>query len=437
MTLIVGNSESRLEGLNAAQFKDLKSLLSYTVGVPGSYAVKRFGPQRKYLIDRRGTFASGLLPTVSAWIHRQGLHTNLKVINSRAKPLQLHKLFDGRFEHTPYEAQTAAIDAAKLHHRGVIVAPTGSGKSLIISLLVQAFQVRTLIIVPNLELKRQLTSSLKAVFGTLKNITVQNIDNSHLFDSSDYDMLIIDEAHHAAASTYRKLNKKAWRGIYYRFCLTATPFRSKDEEQMLLQSIIGDVIYRIEYQTAVDHGFIVPLEAYYIDIPPCKAAHTQYAQAYKELIVNDPKRNEQIHRILLRLHANKISSLCLVKEIAHGDILSDNLAFPFVSGQNDERHLITKFIEGKVKTLISTTGVMGEGVDTKPCEFVIIATPVKSRNLFMQMVGRAFRRHPHKVSAKVILLRDNSHKWFKSAFREQCKILQEEYDVTPLQLELD
>ena len=67
---------------------------------------------------------------------------------------------------------------------------------------------------------------------------------------------------------------------------------------------------------------------------------------------------------------------------------------------------------------------------------IILAGLGKSKNAFMQQCGRGVRRYGDKQSAKIIIFRDASHKWSLAHFKEQVKILQEEYGVTPAKLEV-
>ncbi len=435
--LVVGNSISRVSGLSDKEFSQLKELMSYTLNPKAQYYSHSFGPGKKSLINKKGEFPSGLLYMMLAYLETKQ-HT---IVDNRIVPVST-STFNRTSTHTPRRDQTHAVFACTHASRGIVVMPTGTGKSFTMALLIGALNLRTLIVVPSLELKRQLTESLTEIFGEEAldcGITVENIDSRTLPSRRNYDCLIIDEAHHSAAKTYRELNKKAWGGIFHRFFFTATPFRSQDEENLLLESICGQVIYRLDYQDAVKSGQIVPIEAFYLEVPKTKKdkEYASYAAAYSDLITNNEARNSIIQQSLVNLTRSGISTLCLVKEIAHGDTLASDGAFHLVTGQNDQRYLITDFCDRKVTTLIGTTGVLGEGVDTRPCECVIIASPVKSRNLFMQMVGRSFRRYPGKESAIIILIKDNSHKWFKSAFKEQVKILAEEYGVVPQKLTLD
>lgn len=444
LKLMIGNSTCQLEGLDLTQHKELKDILSYLPDA-GGYQVHSFRAQKRTLLGKRGDFPTGLLYLVKEYL-KDKQHSRHDI---RRAPVALQSNFEMSLIHTPYPEQNDAAEACKKFGRGIVTAPTGVGKSVICALIINKLKVRTLVVVPSLELKRQLTETLKSTFLSQKvgsisdkaSIAVENVDaldtNVQL---KDYDCVIIDEFHHSGASTYRKLNKKAWDGIYYKFGLTATPFRSQDNERLLLESVLSQVIYKIDYRTAVSKGYIVPLEAYYVEIPKTiiKGNQSSWPSMYSELVVNNEIRNDIIYDILLKLHVNNISTLCLVKEIQHGKNIIYNDIKYFAHGDNlDTPFLIQLFNNTKLKVLIGTTGVIGEGVDTRPCEYVIIAGLGKSKNAFMQQVGRAFRIYPGKVSAKIILISDKSHKWTKAHYKTQLKILQEEYGVEANRIVLD
>lgn len=267
-------------------------------------------------------------------------------------------------------------------------------------------------------------------------IAVENVDaldpNKLLVG---YNCVIIDEFHHSAAKTYRKLNTKAWKNVYHRFGMTATAFRSKDEEKLLLESVLSEVIYEVNYQTAVYKRYIVPMEAYYIDLPKQTVKGETWAQVYNELVVNNSHRNDIIVGILECAPKQLGPTLCLVKEIAHGNKISVKSKVSFANGQSSDcTDLIKGFNNGQLMSLIGTTGVLGEGVDSRPAELIIIAGLGKSKNAFMQQCGRGFRRYPGKESCKIILFRDPSHKWTIKHFNAQKKYLLEEYGVVPVKI---
>jgi superfamily II DNA or RNA helicase len=439
--LTIGNSECSIEGLDRQQDKDLRNLLSYTPDPSTAFFSGGF-VRKQCLMDKRGNFPTGLLYLVYEFL--QGVKFSKKDLRTRPDSSLMD--FPMKLTHEPYPEQKSAAEACYKHSRGIVTAPTGTGKSVIAALIIGRLKVRTLVVVPSLELKRQLRETLSATFPTVNvgglddsaDIAVENVDSLDAGEElHSYDCVIIDEFHHSGAKTYRKLNKKAWKNIYYKFGLTATPFRSQENERLLLESVLSKVIYRVDYQKAVKNGYIVPMEAYYYDLPKRDVEGYTWQQVYKELIVNNELRNRIIAELLKLLASSKMSTLCLVKEIQHGDNIASLTGCGFANGLNeDTQMLIAGFNKAKLTVLVGTTGVIGEGVDTKPAEFIIIAGLGKSKNAFMQQVGRGFRVYPGKQSCKIILFRDPSHKWTIAHFKAQVKYLRDEYGIEPVKLPL-
>lgn len=432
--LTVGNSLCKITGINTKEYNELRELLSYSEDPAAAFYRKSWKSGKRYLIDKKGNFPTGLLYIVEDYLKLPPE----QVYDQRWKPTHLLSL-PMQMLQVPYEEQIQAAEAASQHHRGIIVAPTGVGKSLITALIIARLRVRTLVVVPSLELKRQLSQSLFEWFGqdALQHISVQNVDALDPTKKAEVDLVIIDEFHHSGAKTYRMLNQKAWSGVYYKIGLTATPFRSQDHERLLLESVLSRTIYKVDYKSAVSKGYIVPMEAYYVDVPPQAVEGRTWAQVYSQLVVNNVPRNKIINELLSRFYDNNLKTLCLVKEIRHGELLTNISGAGFANGQDGaSADLIAGFNAGKLTCLIGTTGVLGEGVDIKPAEYIIIAGLGKSKNAFMQQVGRGFRRHGSKETCKVIIFRDTSHKWTLAHFKEQCKILKSEYGIVPRRLEV-
>lgn len=433
VVITLGNSYSSISGLSVEAFKELRKELSYSTDAQAAYFAGGFA-RIKYLLDKRGSFPSGLLSRVTRFLRS-------KAIVYQIKDSRLYKPYtrnNGLKPHiTPYVAQDTALTNALKYGSGCISMPTGSGKSLVIALIASTLNLKTLVVCPTLEIKSQLIEGFKAVLKDASNITVENIDSRRLKTLKGYDCLIIDEAHHSAAKTYHTLNKTAWKDIYWRFCLTATPFRNQTEETLLFEAIAGKVIYKLSYREAVEQKFIVPIESYYIEVPKQDTDAYSWQQVYKELVVNNDSRNTLIAGLVESLKAAEASTLCLVKEIAHGKLLSEMTGIPFANGQDeDTKAYIKQFNAGKIKSLIGTTGVLGEGIDSKPCEYVIIAGLGKAKSAFMQQVGRSVRVYGEKESGKVILILDRSHKFTLKHFKMQTKILKEEYGSVSIKLEI-
>lgn len=432
ITIRIDNSYSRLIGLSADQEKAIKNLLSYTVGSYASYYSGGFGPQKKSLLTKGGVFPSGLLRRVLSYLLNASIAfeiQDIRVIPPKGTKTSLIG------DKALYEAQEKAVSAAIKHGRGTISMPTGTGKSRVIASIIAELNVKSLIIVPNIEIKQQLTETFKKVLSKDIKYRIENIDNPRLKNMNDYECLIIDEAHHVASRTYHKLNKSAWNSATYRFFTTATPFRTDEEETLLFEAIAGEVVYKLDYIEAITKGYIVPVESFYVDVPKQAVEGYSWAEVYSELVVNNKVRNGIIATLLQQLSGE--STLCLVKEIKHGEILSDLTGIRFASGADESsREYAKEFKDGEIKQLIATEGLMGEGTDTVPCEYVVIAGLGKAKSAFMQKVGRSVRNYPGKDTAKVIIFRDTSHKWTKSHFNTQKKILIDEYCSDPIKLEL-
>lgn len=441
MKLTIDNSQCQITDFTPKQYAELRALMSYRVNSQQRYFSGGHTDVR-YLLDKKGCFPTGLLYLFDTWIKTQRPSTLTVREDLRKKPLAVDKgLFKASLPITPRAEQIDAANACVAHSRGIVVAPTGTGKSVMIALIVEKLGVPTLIVVPSLELKRQLTESFREIFGNDKVgpralIDIQNVDALDPAYVEKRDCVIIDEFHHSGAETYRKLNKRAWSKVYYKFGLTATPFRSQDSEKLLLESVLSEVIYRLDYRTAVDKGYIVPVEAYYFDLPkhPKAASFYTWHEVHRGLIVENEERNRLIAWLMGMLTTMDRSTLCLVKEIKHGKKLQTACNTDFVHGAEEDRSVVQRFSNGAIKRLIGTTGVVGEGVDTRAAEWIILACGGKSKNAFMQQVGRGLRRFGDKESCKVILFRDASNKYLLRHFQACVAYLKAEYGVIPAQL---
>lgn len=429
--LIIENSYSQVKGLKSQDFKELKGILSYTKNPEAAYYRGGF-ISKTYMIDKQGRFPTGLYHIVVKWLDSSPM--SYEIVDKRVVP----KSIPGTFpipDIKPYDWQDHAVEVALVNRRGGVVAPTGTGKSLVIALIAVGLQVRTLVVVPTVEIKVQLMADIKKLFGSLDSIRIENIDASALETDMNFDCLIIDECHHAAAKTYQRLNKRRWNGIYYRFFLSATYFRNNTNETLPFEAICGEEIYRLTYRRAVEAGYIVPIEAYYYDLPKKENDLYTWREVFSELVIRNDERNKLIADILQDLHLAGKSCICLVKEIEHGEILAGMTGFPFVNGQDEaSRRHIAEFKSGEIHTLIGTEGILGEGVDLKSAEYVIITGLGKAKSAFMQKIGRVTRTFTGKTSGKVVFFRDSSHKFSLTHWRAQCRILKEEYGVIPTKL---
>jgi superfamily II DNA or RNA helicase len=160
-------------------------------------------------------------------------------------------------EMTPYPHQRAALAAwHAAGHQGVIVLPTGAGKTYLAQLAMQDTQQSTLIVVPTLDLMHQWYAHLLAAFpdapvGLLGGgshdrtpLLVATYDSATIqadMLGNHYALLVFDECHHLPSAFTRVIAEYSLAP--YRLGLTATPERS-DGTHADLQTLIGPEVYR-------------------------------------------------------------------------------------------------------------------------------------------------------------------------------------------------
>lgn len=161
-------------------------------------------------------------------------------------------------EPRPYQQQ--AVNEWLSHERcGVVILPTGAGKSLVAQLAIERAGRATLIVVPTIDLMNQwydlLLDSFKAEVGLIGGgyyelgaLTVTTYASAFRFMErlgNQFGLLIFDECHHLPGSVYRYAAEMAIAP--FRLGLTATPERADGEERSLTH-LIGPVLYRREAQ---------------------------------------------------------------------------------------------------------------------------------------------------------------------------------------------
>jgi superfamily II DNA or RNA helicase len=161
----------------------------------------------------------------------------------------------------PYPHQQAALEAwLKAGKRGVVVLPTGAGKSWVAVLAMAATGRSTLVVAPTLDLVTQWVNLLKVEFGLpevglvgggshdIRPVTVTTYDSAHLRVEAlapRFGLVVYDECHHLPGPTYQQ----SAEGLIapFRLGLTATPERTDGGEERLL-TLIGPFVHRVEMQ---------------------------------------------------------------------------------------------------------------------------------------------------------------------------------------------
>lgn len=246
--------------------------------------------------------------------------------------------------------------------------------------------------------------------------------------------LVVDEAHHSTAKTYRKVINYVKEKVpnLKLIGLTATPFRTAEEEQGLLGKIYSDgvsdgqvvrgdigITYQIglkelinrqilskpifeSYFTEENYGDSLGLESWeriqYLDnLPEGIASQMAESAARNKLIVETykEKQDEYGQTIVFAvnvIHAIQLSALFNKAGIKSDFVVSDirdGVTGVTVSREDNERKL-EAYRKGELQVLVNVN-ILTEGVDLPKTKTVFLARPTVSSILMTQMVGRALR----------------------------------------------
>lgn len=331
--------------------------------------------------------------------------------------------------------QEATENLQKMREDGKTIAllyhATGVGKTITAATDAKAVDGRTLFLVNALKLASQAkdtfakvwpeatlgeyTGSQKDVSQTVIFATVQSISKDlEKFSPTDFDYLIVDECHHAAANTYQKI----FTYFHPKFILglTATPERS-DGEDML--ELFQNVAHKMDLKTAVERGVLVPIRCIRvktnIDLTDVRINGIKYNSQDLESKLFIPERNQLIVDTYLK-YVNGKKTVIFCASVDHAaeiaKLLRDNgVKAEAVSGRDrvEIRDKILKDYETGSTNVLCACDLLNEGWDSPHTTVLFMARPTMSKTIYMQQLGRGTRRCPGKDDLLVIDFVDNAN----------------------------
>lgn len=319
-------------------------------------------------------------------------------------------------------------ESHKLNQKsGVIILPTGTGKTRVAAVDSKNISAHKILYIAHThEILDNAEKEFSHIYGSEKVVrlslqskskpkaniflnTIQSVKNRlSRISSLNFDYVVIDEFHHAAASSYKKLlqviNPKFLLG------LTATPFRG--DRQDVIELCDGNVIVNYELRTAIDGGILSPFNYYglFDDIDYSNLHQYSYGYSIKDLnkaLIIDTRDNAIISK--WKELANDLPSLAFCCSIPHAKRMERSLienGIPAASYLGDtplekRESLIESLRFGELKVLC-VVDVLNEGVDIPFIECLLFLRPTESKRIFFQQLGRGLRKFPGKE--KVIVL---------------------------------
>lgn len=372
-----------------------------------------------------------------------------------AKALKAEKYFDANndaiytMDIRPYSYQSQILDKLdaerKIHGRmrNLIVAATGTGKTVISALDYRNFRKENpskrshlLFVAHREEILKQSMYTFRAIlrnanFGdmfvgnhkpnSIENlfISIQTLNSQNFTEKTSddfYDYIIVDEFHHAAAPTYKKLLS------YYKpkilLGLTATPERMDGKN--ILEYFDNHIAAEIRLPEAIDRKLLCPFQYFGItdtvDLDTLKWSAGGYdkkelSNIYTLSGFTATRRADYVVSSLLRY----VTDIAFVKglgfcvSIEHACFMSRHFnehGIPSISltgkSTDDERNTARdKLVNGDIK-FIFVVDIYNEGVDIPEVNTVLFLRPTESLTIFLQQLGRGLRLSENKECLTVL-----------------------------------
>jgi superfamily II DNA or RNA helicase len=342
-------------------------------------------------------------------------------------------------------------------HRGVVVLPTGAGKTVVAIKAIERLEEPTLIVVPTLVLVEQWRARLEEEFGVevgvvgggsreVRPITVITYDSAVLRSEelgNRFGLLVFDEVHHLPAASYRRIG--TLYAAPYRMGLTATLSR-EDGAHVSLMDYVGRIVYEMEVdELAGVHLADYSIETIHVPLTPeeqreydngfsiyraylqSRGIRIRSARDYQRFVMRSGRDPEARRALLARNRAmdlamNSSAKLDYLKRIfqsypdekalvftRHNKLvyrISREMLIPAITHQTPSREreqTLDRFKSGVYRRIV-TSQVLDEGVDVPDASLAVVLSGTGSSRQFIQRLGRVLRKGEGKHARLVELV---------------------------------
>ncbi len=381
-------------------------------------------------------------------------------------------------ERTARDYQTKAVNAwMKGGRRGVVVMPTGTGKTFMAFLCIEKVGRPTIVVTPKIDLMVQWARELEQSFGvevgmvgagefSYKPLTVTTYDSAYIHLerwANRYGMVIFDECHHLPGASYSEAANASLAP--FRLGLTATPERA-DGGDMLFPQLIGPISYRLDI-TDVAGEHLAPYETrrVYIDLTKeedetyrkCRDEYKKFVsernislsgpdgfrrflfeasktpdgwkalRAYREQkrIVQSASGKFKLLEELLQRHAND-RVLIFTADNATVYEIARRYLIPAMTNQTrpkERKAILANFHAGEFNAVV-TCQVLNEGVDVPAAGVGIVLSGTGSATENVQRLGRILRKYGDKQAVLYEVVAKGTAEEFVSDRRRQHRAFQ-------------
>jgi superfamily II DNA or RNA helicase len=243
---------------------------------------------------------------------------------------------------------------------------------------------------------------------------LQSIENKRQIRElfSQAQAVIVDEAH-LAAIVIETLANHADRA-YYRFGLSATPWR-EDNQEIRLEGCMGKKLIEVSPTFLIDRGFLVPPRIFMIPISHSEESVANYADSYTKHITKCWERNYRIKQFAEAFQEEGKPVMIIVDRIEHGNILEEMIkGSVFVPGsdkgeddpddeEQDYRRRMLDACERNEIILIGTQW-LNTGIDAPAISVLVMAGSTQASATVLQTVGRVIRSHKESGKTEAVVI---------------------------------
>ena len=381
----------------------------------------------------------------------------------------------------PYPHQRRILELLQVErerhdrHRNLVVAATGTGKTIVAGLdyrklREQYANAKLLFVAHRREILRQSRSTFRAIvrdgaFGelyvdgdrpdlwthvfasiqSLSSLSIEEIDPQH------FDVVIVDEFHHAAAPTYRRLldhlRPRELLG------LTATPERADGVD--ITEWFGGRIAAEIRLWEALEEGLLVPFQYFGIHDDVTLEALEWKRGGYattdlEEIYTGNDARTAKVLSALVENIPNprEMRALGFCVSIAHASYMAERFSAAGVPAEaltaqtpSHERDAALRRLRQRDTNIIFSVDLFNEGLDIPEVDTVLFLRPTESATVFLQQLGRGLRKTEDKPCLTVLDFIGQQHRRFRfderfrglsgGTRREIAKQVEEDFPFLP------
>ncbi|KAI7891280.1 P-loop containing nucleoside triphosphate hydrolase protein [Mucor mucedo] len=253
---------------------------------------------------------------------------------------------------------------------------------------------------------------------TLGRANSAKIEN---YDPSLFKAILIDEAHHAVASTY--MNILTHFGVYEpdsKMLVWGCSATVRRHDGLGLSDVFDKITYHVDFMKMIEQGYLSSMKVTtvntHVDLENVGISKNDFKQSELSRAVNTDTRNEVIVSSWKKYahEQGRKSTLVFAVDIDHtvklcNYFLKSGISASFITSQTPAltRHQILQdFKDGKIPVLVNCA-ILTEGTDIPCVDCILLGRPTRSNTLFQQMFGRGLRLFPGKEDCLLIDFVDN------------------------------